>query len=774
MRKLLSILITITITAILYSCSTTSRIAPDEQLYTGVDKYSLKLADSVVIPSALKDQLFQLINVSPNNPLYSPYMRTPLPIGLWIYNNMDPDSIKGFKHWIYDNLASTPVLISDVRPEIRTEMISDLLSDNGYFINSVDYTIITDTKNDKKAKISYTIDVTEPYTIDEIILLDDSTQINKQINKLASKIKYLNSGNRFSLDSLNTTRNTITTKLRNQGYFYFNASYLRFLADSTSRDKKIDIKLTLDNNIPANATTKYKVGDITTTIHPNVTKKRKSIADTLDTDKGELIIMHPVNIREDIITSAVTFKQGANLTVRSMNRTQNYLSRLGVFNSINIEVVNDTIPNNHAIKDTLDININCTMDTPMDATAEFNAAYKTNGYLGPGVSLGLTHRNLFGGADVLNTSFTGSYEWQTGNRDESSSLFNSYEFGINSTLTIPRLLLAPDFIKRRNYSLNYTNASIEASILNRPSYFRMAQFNLSYGYKWSTTRNSSHELTLFSLSYTKLLNTTEAFDSIMIDNPSLEQSFMDQFIPKLSYTYTYTNKFGARKQNDITWRLTLTEAGNIIAGISDLAGQTEDKKLFGIPFSQFIKGETQLVYSYNILGKSYLVSRMLVGAEHPYGNSSQVPYSEQFYIGGANSIRAFAVKSIGPGSYAPTDNASTYYDQTGTFKFEFNMEYRFPLFWLLHGAIFLDTGNIWLLEYDASKPGGELKGSDFFNELAVGTGFGLRFDMEMLVIRADLGIGIHLPYEVEGKSGYYNIPSFGDGIGFHLAIGYPF
>lgn len=771
MRKLLSILISITIATILYSCSTTSLIGADEQLYTGVDKYKLQHPDSIIIPPELQDQIFKLINVAPNNPLYSPYIRTPFPIGLWIYNHMNPDSIKGFKHWLYNKLVATPVLISDVRPEIRIEMIGDLLKNNGYYINSVNYDIITDKKNKKKARINYTVDLTEPYTINKVILLDDSSKFSTAVNSVASNITYLSTGSRFSIDSLNTTRNKIADRLRDQGYFYFNPSYIKFLADSSEQHKKIDIKLTISDNLPPDVTKKYKVGNITTTIHPN--KGGGLAADTLYTDKGDLIIMRPVNIREDIITPAITFEQGKNLTVNNMSRTQNYLSRLGIFNGINIEVVNDTLANTNSIRDTLDININCTMDTPMDATAEFNAAYKTNGYLGPGIGLGLTHRNLFGGADVLNTNITGSYEWQTGNSSESSSLFNSYEFGISSTLSIPRLL-APKFIKRSNFSLNYTNISIDASILNRPSYFRMAQFNTGFGYKWSTTRTSSHDLTLFGLSYTKLLNTTEAFDSIMAENPSLEQSFIDQFIPKISYTYTYTQKLGSRKQNDITWRLTLTEAGNLFASVWDLCGVAEDKKLFGIPFSQFVKGETQLVYSYNIAGKSYLVSRALVGAAHPYGNSSQVPYSEQFYIGGANSIRAFAVKSIGPGSYDPTSSSSSYYDQTGTFKLEFNVEYRFPLFWLLHGAVFLDSGNIWLLEYDSSRLGGELRANNFLNEIALGTGFGIRFDMEMLVIRADLGIGLHLPYEVEGKSGYYNIPSFSDGLGFHLAIGYPF
>ena len=174
------------------------------------------------------------------------------------------------------------------------------------------------------------------------------------------------------------------------------------------------------------------------------------------------------------------------------------------------------------------------------------------------------------------------------------------------------------------------------------------------------------------------------------------------------------------------------------------------------------------------MGDHKLVTRVYTGAAYAYGNSEVVPYNEQFYIGGANSIRAFAVRSIGPGSYHSSNLTNKdYYDQTGNFRFEMNMEYRFPLLGMLKGALFVDAGNIWLLENDPTRPGGQLNGKNFFRDLALGTGLGLRFDMGMIVVRGDLGVGIHLPYDT-GKSGYYNMKSFGNSLAFNLAIGYPF
>ncbi|MDE5636283.1 MAG: BamA/TamA family outer membrane protein, partial [Muribaculaceae bacterium] len=276
----------------------------------------------------------------------------------------------------------------------------------------------------------------------------------------------------------------------------------------------------------------------------------------------------------------------------------------------------------------------------------------------------------------------------------------------------------------------------------------------------------------FKLTYTKLINTTHAFDSITAANPAIALSFRSQFIPQIAYTYNYNRYFDRDNGLNVTW--SVQEAGNVLWGIYRACGIKGEKELFGTPFSQFVKGQLQVVYNRRLWGDNWLVSRVAVGAAHAYGNSTQVPYSEQFYVGGANSIRAFTVRSIGPGSYhAPSDQADGYFDQTGTFKFEANVEYRFPIAGPLHGAIFMDSGNVWLLKNDPQRPGGRLRASSFLDDIALGTGCGLRFDISMLVVRADLGIGLHAPYDT-GRSGYYNMTSFGKSLAFHLAIGYPF
>ena len=474
--------------------------------------------------------------------------------------------------------------------------------------------------------------------------------------------------------------------------------------------------------------------------------------------------MTPSRLRNQLIPECVAFREGKVFSVRDMNRTQTYLSRLGIFKDISIDVVPDTIKDNR-----LNVVISCTQDAPLELSMEVNATSKSNSYLGPGLAVGVTNKNLFGGGEQLNVSLTGSYEWQTGrNRN---SLFNSYEFGIKTSLSFPRLL-APRFIPRRRRVLNWTRLSLDTEILNRPHYFKMAQFNAAMTYDWQATRYASNSLTVGKITYTKLLNTTVEFDSIMSENLAVAQSFQNQFVPQIAYSYTYDRRLN--KNNSINWQFTVQEAGNICWALWELAGSDGEKRMFNTPFSQFIKGYTQLVYNHRLGGEHWLVSRLATGVAHAYGNSTQVPYSEQFYVGGANSVRAFTVRSIGPGSYrVPNATANDYFDQTGTFKFEMNMEYRFPIYGMFKGAMFVDAGNVWLLKGDSQRPGGTLRSSSFFRDLALGTGVGLRLDIGMLVVRGDLGIGIHAPYDT-GKSGYYNMTSFKDSLAFHLAIGYPF
>jgi outer membrane protein assembly factor BamA len=745
------------------ACSTTGRIPADEMLYTGLKGIRYDNADSVKLPDELKSEIRSAVNVAPNNYWKLVGWRYPFPLGLWVYNNW-PNPPKGFKHWIYEKLVEEPVLVSDVRPEVRTKMLDQLLDNNGYFSGATSYTL-NKAKNPKKASISYTVYPGQPYPIESMELLPDTSHLYHLIDSFARKDSYLMSGMRYSTDSLSDARIRITNRVRNNGYYFFQPSYIEYLADTVQTPGKVAMRMVLASKIPDFCLRKYSTGHITVNIFR---ANGGGTPDTIQYPDITIVQMMPSRLRRRILPECIRFRPGRTFSVRDMNRTQTYLSRLGIFSGIEIEAIPDTAssPDNPR----LNVQINCTFDKPLEVSVEANATSKSNSYIGPGLIVGVTNRNIFGGGEQLSVKLNGSYEWQTGG-GRKGGIFNSYEAGITTSLAVPRLI-APKFVRRSRYQLNWTRFQLNADLLNRPHYFRMAQFNMSMSYDWRVTRHIQNTFTPFKLTYTKLMNTTEVFDSIMDANQAVALSFRSQFIPQMMYSFTFDKALD--RDNLINWQFSVQEAGNVFWGIYELCGKHGEKELFGTPFSQFIKGTTQVVYNRRLTGDNWLVGRIATGAAHAYGNASQVPYAEQFYVGGANSIRAFTVRSIGPGSYhAPEGTPEDNFDQTGTFKFEANLEYRFPIFGPLHGAVFLDTGNVWLLKDDPQRPGGKLQASTFLRDLALGTGVGLRFDIGMLVLRGDLGIGIHAPYDT-GHGGYYNMPSFGKSLAFHLAIGYPF
>ena len=303
---------------------------------------------------------------------------------------------------------------------------------------------------------------------------------------------------------------------------------------------------------------------------------------------------------------------------------------------------------------------------------------------------------------------------------------------------------------------------------------------LFYEFHPSTIRH--HTFSPFRLVFNKLSNTTNAFDSIVDKNPTLRQSLQDQFVPTIGYSYTLGNPVINEGRNKTLWTFSVTEAGHLISGVYALFGEKfndKDKSIIGNPYAQFLKITTELRYNRYINRGSRLATRIGGGVVYSYGNSTIPPYTERFYIGGANSIRAFTIRSIGPGRFKPDpNNPYAYIDQNGDWKVEGNIEYRSNLVGNLDYAIFLDAGNIWLMRKDETRPEGTFQLKHLFNDITLGTGFGFRYDLEMLIFRIDIGYALHFPYDTRVdttvKKRYFNTPSFRDALGIHLALGYPF
>lgn len=753
------------------ACSTTKLIPEGEELYTGIKKIEIEKPKDMKLDPELESTLSSPLDYPPNNALLgSSSIRIPFPIGLWAYNYLYTEKKKGIRHWLYKMLAKPPVLISNVKPEIRTKVVENMLDDYGHFKSDATYEILKDKKNPKKAKILYKINITEPYVLDSVAVIPNTTSADSIISATPLSPQ-LQSGQNFNVANLEAEQNKMTNKLKDMGYYYFRPDFLTYLADTVAVPQKVQLRLLRKEDIGNNLLEPYYIDKIDLFLHSRDTSEMH----TLQYRGMNIHYNKKLKLKPWILHKAILLRSGSVFNQDQQNLTMQNLYRLDAFNSVNIQFNPDTLtaPND------LSMRIDATLDAPFEVEAEFDVVYKSNSQIGPGLTAGITWKNIFKGGESLSLKFKGSYEWQTGPKtdaNQNKNLINSYELQLSAGLNVPRLLV-PSFMVPKFFRYpNKTTIDISEDFLNRAGYFRMVTFGTSITYDFQTSKKWFHSLTLFRLNYNYMLNKSKSFQETLDQNPAIAQSFQNQFIPMLSYTLTYDTPYGNNSNNKFVWQNTFSSAGNVLNGVMTLFGNKQThKKLFNNVFSQFVKNTTEFIVYKGLPGKTVLASRLLVGVGHAYCNSEVMPYNEQFYIGGANSIRAFTIRSLGPGSYRPaSDVRNAYLDQVGNFKLEMNMEYRFPLLGDLHGAVFVDAGNIWLLKNNPNTPGGQLKGSTFLKDIALGTGVGLRYDLQFLVIRGDLGIALHTPYPNPNKSGYYNISKFKDGLAFHLAVGYPF
>ncbi len=751
-------------------CSTTSNLPEGEVLYTGLKKINYLDRDSSDYSVQVEEEVEAALTCAPNGALLgSSYYRTPFQLKLWIYNRY-ANSTSKFGKWMLKTFGHEPVLVSYVSPKMRALVAKNLLRSNGYFNADVGYEIIPQ-KNPKKAKISYTVKNNQLYTIDTIKYLRYPAEMDSLIHTTMDNSR-LRTGEAFAVSSLDAERNRLNSLFRDNGFYFYRSAYSVFLADSVSNPGRVELHMQPVAGMPAEARRKWYIGRM------RVELRRSAMEQLTDSIIHRNLSVYysgkkpPIRLR--------TLLRDIKLRRKQLYSQTNYQESAGVINSLGLFSMSDfkfTPRDTTAACDTLDMTLNCVFDKPYDGSIEANYMIKSNDRTGPGLVLNVTKRNAFRGGEKLNFSLKGSYEWQTGRRVSggSSSAINSYEYGADISVEYPRIE-APFglYSRHRFYKPPSTLLSLSGNVLNRANYFKMLTVTAGLTYKFQTSPNSRHEFSPLLLDYNFLRNTTATFDSIMTANPAIYVSMRNQFVPKIKYTYTYTSPTGSL--NPILWETTVTEGGNLLSLFYVAAGKDFSKKgkgLFGNPFAQFVKLNTSLRKTWQTGQKSQLVGRVAAGILWAYGNSDRAPYNEQFYVGGANSIRAFTVRSIGPGKYVAPNTNYAYLDQTGDIKLELNLEYRFNLFGNLYGATFLDAGNIWLLKKDPNRPDSEFKPSTFFRQLATGTGVGLRYDMDFIVLRLDLGVAIHVPYDT-GKSGYYNIPKFWDGVGLHFAIGYPF
>ena len=757
----------------LVSCSVTKHLPEDEVLYTGIRKIEIMDRDSTPEGDVTLEEVEAALSYPPNNALLgSSSVRIPFPFGLWMYNALVNKKGK-VGQWLFRKLAAKPVYITNVNPDVRIKVADNLLKEYGYFNGNVTYTVDS-TKNPRAVKLSYDINMGQPYLIDTVTYEGFPEKADNIIRKHFDE-RIIRSNENFDVTRLNSERERLVNLFKDNGYYFFRSEYISFLADTLIRPGYVSLKIVPGSNIPKEAKTQYVIGKTDVRLigyngeQPSDSICARDFTVHYFGEKPEL--------KYGVLRKRFIYRSGETYSLTRQNYTQEALARLGVFKFNEFQYT----PRNGS--DTLDIKVNSMFDLPYDSELEFNLTTKDTKQTGPGAKFNLSRKNFMRMGASLNLELKGSYEWQTSSTvDGRSSVMNSYELGAALSLQFPRIILPwlRDRIDPFRFPSN-TNFKLYAEQINRARYFKMLSFGGTVSYSFQPKRSMKHSVTPLNLAFNTLQNRTDEFNQIAAQNPMLFYSLNDQFIPSQSYTVTFDNSFRKRK-NRVWWENSLTSAGNITSLVYAAFGQKfteKDKKLLGTPFAQFLKYSSEVRNTVWFNDMHQLAFRAMGGIIWAYGNKTIAPYTEQFYVGGANSIRAFTIRSIGPGRYQPSaDNTYSYVDQTGDIKLEANIEYRFRLLSKfaggnLNGAVFLDAGNVWLLREDPARPDAQFTFNRFFDSIALGTGAGIRYDLEFLVLRLDLGIALHVPYDT-GKKGYYNIPRFKDGMGLHFAIGYPF
>lgn len=717
----------------------------------------------------VKSEVNSALAYPPNNSfLGSSSIRTPFRFRLRMYNLFVGKESK-FSQWCFNYLAATPVFISTVNPEVRVKIAQNTLRNYGFFRGTVDFDVLP-TK-ERQAKIRYSVKPGHLFLLDSVAYLNFPVTTDTLISKSWNQ-RNLRSQEPFSVLNLDAERTRLNELFRNEGLYYYKPEYITYRADTVARPGFVQLQVRPADDIPPYAQKKYRLGNTKIIIY---NPDSFELTDTVNRREFTLIYGdddHKTPLKLGAIRSNIYYRKGYLYRQGLMEFVQQRLNNMEVFSSVNIKY----IPRDSTFtQDTLDVEITGVLDKPYDGEFTTQVTSKSNGQIGPGVSFSMAKRNAFRGAEKLKFEVHGSYEWQTNSSvTGKSSVINSYEYGTSLSLNYPRIMFPGAGRRMSRQALTSTAFTIDATWMNRANYFGMVSLSARVLYTYQGRSTLKHEFVPFRLDYDELLSTTPTFDSIMNANQALYVSMRNQFVPSMRYTMTYSSPRNMRHQRSFIFEI--KESGNVTSGIYAAFGQPfnqKDKKLFNVPFAQYIRLTAEFREEFKLSRRTSIATRIGTGAIFCYGNSTSAPYNDLFSVGGANSIRAFTVRGVGPGAYIPNHGEYSYIDQMGDIKLELNAEYRFPIISSLYGAVFLDAGNVWLMNSDANRPGGTFNLSRFGKDLALGTGAGLRYDLEFLVLRFDVGVGLHAPYDT-GKKGYYNMPRFKDSLGYHLAVGYPF
>ncbi|HVW97730.1 MAG TPA: BamA/TamA family outer membrane protein [Mucilaginibacter sp.] len=760
--RYLYIFLTLFITA----CSNTKYLAPRQKLYTGAE---VKIEDKDIKKSeakALKSDLESLLRPQPNSSILG------LRVKLWIYNKTRTNKRRGLKHYLNTHFGEPPVLVSSVDLEKNSSILQNRLQNVSYFLAQVAGDTVS--KN-KTAKAVYTVQAGPSYHYHKITFPTGSDDLDTAVTGTSAQ-SILKVGDKYNLDVIKNERIRIDARLKEEGFYYFAPEDLIMQYDSTVAGHQIDMFVKVKDATPDEARWIYKIRNIY--VYPHYTLRDTALKlDSAVKYRWYNVIDPKKTVRPFVFKNSVLLHPGDVYNRTEHNNSLNRMINLGPFRYVKNRF-EDVTPDSAF----LDVYYQLTQQKRKSLSLDLLARQTSANYNGTQVNLTFKNRNTFKGAELFTLTLFGSTDVQFGGTNNG---YNVYQAGIQPSVTWPRFI-SPFNFHTNNAFIPHTILTTGYTLVNRTKLYTLNSFNGSFGYSWKPSLHKQHDLNLINITYVDAAKVSQAYiDSIhRTHNPALAHVINNQFTFGPSYGYTYTNSTEDYRTNTYYYNGKVSLSGNIyglLTGADTLHGKVS--KLFGTPFNQYVKLENDFRFYHKLTPGIKLATRLLVGVGLPYGNSTVLPYSQQFFIGGPNSLRGFQARSIGPGAYNPPTNynqgSSFLADESGDIKIEANAEFRPKLFSIVEGALFVDAGNIWLLRPNKYLPGAAF-GKNFINQMAVDAGFGLRFDLTVLVLRTDIGFPIIEPGLPPSQRTIINGIDFtdakwrGSNYIFNLAIGYPF
>ncbi len=750
------------------SCSTLKHLPEGEKLYVGSD-----ISFEGKTPGSYKKEILGKIEdltiPEPNKKILG------IRLGLWAYQKVERGEAGFYAKWINKRLGEEPSLMSDVNTETVEKLMYNRLENLGYF-NSI---INSDTVHSKKTgEASYEV---EPgnriYIADYKFKITGDSAIDTLVKVHIANETEIKKGTTYTLDKLTEERAALSELLRVHGYYYFNEKFFHFTADTlgTEEVNQGTLLLTVKKSTPEEALLRYKINDIK--VYPNYTIKSDSALESRDSTVYEDVefIQDEEFFLPYRMYPYLLIKEGDFYNNTSEENTNRRLNSLQTYRFVNIRYEDDSVTRNGYGQ------LNTTIFlSPMNkraVRADLQAVSKSNNFVGPTLNLEYTNRNLFQGGEAFTLRGKIGYEAQLA-RGELSGL-SSFETGLEGELMVPRLIAPFHLETKFKYSIPRTKIKLSYDLLQRVKLFTLHSFLAQFGYEWTANAFVSHTINPISINWIDLSNSTAQFNKVLDDNPILRLSFEQQFIAGLNYSFQYSKLNRPEQKSRFYVLFNADFAGNTISLAQNIAGRTgEEQRLFGQRYAQFSKFDVDVRHYLNTSEQGRLVTRLFAGFGFPYGNSNTLPYAKQYFSGGPNSLRAFRIRSVGPGPYLPDEpqSAAAFFDQAGDIKLEGNIEYRFPIVSVLKGAVFTDAGNVWMKNED--NRGGKF-GPKWYEQIAVGAGIGLRVDIDFFVIRLDVATPLRLPSSsgdfIWRKNFNFDSKNWRqDNIIWNFGIGYPF